>query len=94
MAFNLFVAYDLIKPGQNYKAVQDKIKSLGQWYQPQFSLFYIHTALTPQQVTTAVQSVMDDKDKIAVINADGAVLSPALPTEIAALNKVWFSAAA
>ena len=33
MAFNLFIAYDLMNPGQNYDAVRDRIQSLGQWYQ-------------------------------------------------------------
>ena len=32
MAHNIFVAYDLDKPGQNYDAIHAKIKSLGPWY--------------------------------------------------------------
>ena len=39
MAYNLFIAYDLMQPGQNYEAVRDRIKSLGQWHQFQLSLF-------------------------------------------------------
>ena len=33
MVYNLFIAYDLMRPGQNYEAVRDRIKSLGQWHQ-------------------------------------------------------------
>ena len=44
MACNLFIAYDLLQPGQNYEAVRDRIKSLGQWPQFQLSLFYVHTS--------------------------------------------------
>lgn len=43
MATNLFVAYDLCEPGQNYDAVRERIKSLGQWHQFQYSLFYVST---------------------------------------------------
>jgi hypothetical protein len=37
---------------------------------------------------------MDINDKIAVINAEGTVLDPALPIEIEAINKLWFAKAA
>jgi hypothetical protein len=52
MAFNLFIAYDLDKPGQNYDGVHARIKSLGRWYHAQQSLFYVHTALTPPKRPT------------------------------------------
>ncbi len=52
MASNLFIAYDLMKPGQNYDAVRDAIRNLGPWYQFQYSLFYVHTALPLATPTT------------------------------------------
>lgn len=43
MSYNLFIAYDLNAPGQNYDAVRDAIRDLGQHWQAQFSLFYVNT---------------------------------------------------
>jgi hypothetical protein len=39
MANNLFIAYDPMDFGKNYDGGRDAIKSLGRWYQFQFSLF-------------------------------------------------------
>ena len=94
MAYNLIIAYDLIKPGQNYETVRAKIKSLGRWHQPQYSLFYVHTDKTPQQASAAIVSIMDAKDKLAVIDAKLVILHPAVAADIAAINKVWFTQAA
>ena len=94
MTFNLFIAYDLMKPGQDYTSVHNKIKSLGRWYQPQFSLFYVNTNLTPQQAHAAVWSVMDATDRLAVIDARSGVLSPSIQADIDAINRVWLSNAA
>jgi hypothetical protein len=89
-AFNLFIAYDLMWPGQNYDAVQAKIKELGLWQQFQFSLFYVNTPLTPQQAYAHVVSAMDFNDKLIVINAvSGVVSSPQWVAD--AVNRVWFS---
>lgn len=90
MAFNLFFAYDLDKPGQNYEAVHNAIKSLGRWYHAQQSLFYVHTSLTPQEAHAAVFSVMDRNDKLMVVESTGAVMYPAPPDDVEAISRVWF----
>ncbi|MCA6108571.1 hypothetical protein [Bradyrhizobium cenepequi] len=89
MAFNLFIAYDLDKPGQNYERVHARIKSLGRWYHAQQSL----TALSPQQAHKAVWAEMDIGDSLIVVDATGAVMTPALPDHIDAINRVWFEPA-
>ena len=93
MAFNLFVAYDLDNPGQNYEAVHEKIKSLGPRYHAQQSLFYVHTGLNAQQAHQAVWSVMDTNDRLIVVDATSAVMTPALPDHVEAINTVWFDPA-
>lgn len=90
-AFNLLIAYDLIRPGQNYDAVRGRIKQLGRWYQLQYSLFYVHTSLTPQQAHAQVVSVMDANDKLAVVDSWGAVVTPLPRSDIDAINTAWFA---
>lgn len=93
MAYNLLVTYDLDKPGQNYDAVHAKIKSLGRWFHPQFSVFYLHSALTADEAHRAIWSVMDRNDKLIVANISRIVIEPALDEEIAAINALWNAAA-
>ena len=93
MAYNLFVAYDLDKPGQNYDAVHERIKSLGRWYHAQQSLFYVNTNLTSKETYDAVFAVMDTNDKLMVVEATGAWMYPAPPDDIEAINRVWFEMA-
>lgn len=91
MAYNLFIAYDLNAPGQNYDAVRDAIKSLGQWWQPQFSLFYVHTPYDPQAAFNIVQAAMDAGDRLAVINAQSGVVTTWDAPPIAEVNAIWFN---
>jgi hypothetical protein len=90
---NLFVSYDLDQPDQNYVAVHNAIKSLGRWYHAQQSLFYVHTALTAQEAHAVVFAAMDANDKLMVVDATGAVMFPAPPVDVEAINRVWFEAA-
>lgn len=91
MAFNLFVAYDLDQPGQNYELVRTCIKSLGHWHQFQFSLFYVNTQKTPAEAFAYVFGVMDSNDKLAVINAASGVVSTGDRPPIDAINAIWFA---
>ena len=72
MENNFFIAYDLMREGQNYRAVSDEIESLGHWARAQMSLYYVSTDLTMEQVVTRVRRVMDSNDKLIVIKADRA----------------------
>jgi hypothetical protein len=76
MAYNLLVTYDLDKPGQNYEGVHAKIKSLGRWFHPQLSVFYLHTALTAKEAHAAVWSVMDANDRLIVADVTFMVIAP------------------
>ena len=92
MAYNLFIAYDLMQPGQNYDAVRDRIKELGQWHQFQLSLFYVHTLHAPREAYNRVFAAMDANDRLAVINAAdslGAIVSNWDHPLIDAINAVW-----
>ena len=93
MAFNLLVTYDLDKPGQDYHAIHAKIKSLGRWYHPQQSVFYLHTALSAQEAHNAIGAVMDSNDRLIVADVKFMVIAPALNSDIEAINNVWNAAA-
>lgn len=94
MAYNLFIAYDLMSPGQNYDAVRDAIRELGPHWQLQYSLFYVHTSITPQQAYIHVLSTMDANDRLAVINAAeniGAIVTNWDHPPIDAINAIWLA---
>tara|TARA_R110000868_G_scaffold102229_1_gene281541 strand:+ start:1087 stop:1365 length:279 start_codon:yes stop_codon:yes gene_type:complete len=91
MAYNLFIAYDLLKPGQNYDGVRDAIKGLGQWHQFQLSLFFVHSEHSPQEAFNIVHRAMDATDRLAIIDAVGGIVSDWDRPPIDAINAVWFA---
>lgn len=91
MATNLFIAYDLNSPGQNYDAVRDAIKSLGQWYQFQYSLFYVNTERSTADAYSIVAAYIDTNDRLAVIEANAAVVTNWDRPPIDAINAIWFA---
>jgi hypothetical protein len=86
---NLFIAYDLVSPGQSYDAVRDAIKALGQWHQFQYSLFYVSTALSPQEAYNRVIIRMDRNDRLAVIDAAAGVVTGWDQPPINEINAIW-----
>lgn len=91
MAYNLFIAYDLISPGQKYNDVRDAIMALGQYHQFQDSLFYVNTQRSPNEAYAMVSQHMDVGDKLAVIDAMGGVVSSGDKPLIEAINQIWFA---
>jgi hypothetical protein len=89
LAYNLFIAYDLREPGQNYDAVTSAIKELGAWHHFQYSLFYVSTQSDPWQSYHHVIRVMDANDRLAVINAQGGVVSSWDRPPINEINAIW-----
>jgi cephalosporin hydroxylase len=89
VAFNLFVAYDLMQPGQNYDQVRNAIRSLGPQAQLQYSLFYVHSSVGSEDAAAQIRRVMDVNDKLVVIEAAQAHVSVYAPTLINDINRVW-----
>lgn len=69
MPNNLFISYDLKNPGQNYEKVADAIKQTGQWAKVQYSLWYVKSAMTTEQVAEHVWQHMDANDSLIIINS-------------------------
>jgi hypothetical protein len=89
MAYNLFIAYDLLPPGQNYEAVCEAIKALGPCYKFQYSFWYVHTQHAPTDAYAIVHAAMDAWDKLAVIDADSGIVSNWDHPPIDAINSIW-----
>lgn len=68
MANNLFVSYDLMAPGQHYDRVADSIKATGNWAKIEFSLYYVNSSSTAEQVAKHVWASMTANDKLLVVN--------------------------
>ncbi|PAQ00656.1 hypothetical protein LRP31_01000 [Mesorhizobium mediterraneum] len=89
---NLYLAYDLITPGQKYEAVQNRIKQLGRWYKHQYSLYYVQSSLTAEQAHNFVRGVMDTNDKLVVIEAKNACVNGVPAAELAQLQTLFKAA--
>lgn len=89
MAYNLFIAYDLMTPGQHYDAVRNAIKDLGQWHQFQLSLFYVHTQYSATEAYNRILTVMDANDRLAVIDARAGVVTDWDMPPIVEINEIW-----
>lgn len=69
MKNNLFVSYDLNTPNQNYPALIEEIKSLGDWAAIQRSVWYVNSNLNAEQAATRLRQKMDPNDSLIVVNA-------------------------
>lgn len=92
MVHNLFIAYDLMQPGQNYKAVQHRIEQLGAWYKLQYSLYYVQSDLDMKAAHDFVRAAMDSGDNLAVIDARNAYVSNVPTCDLAVLQNVFVRA--
>ncbi|MDP3650334.1 MAG: hypothetical protein Q8R67_01505 [Rhodoferax sp.] len=66
---NLFISYDLNRPGQDYPSIIETIKSLGNWAKVQKSFWYVKSNLTAMQAVERVWAHMDANDSLIVVDA-------------------------
>jgi len=62
----LIISYDLHKPGQNYSALIEKIKSYRWWANLGKSAYLINTDKTVVEVRDNLKSVLDTNDSLFV----------------------------
>ncbi len=80
----LLVTYDLRKPGRDYRAVADYLRSFSSWAHPLESLWFVETVGTATQVRDRLRSVIDPNDGVLVLNPKtGAWASYGLPDDCA-----------
>ena len=63
----LLVTYDLNSPGQKHAKVLEKIKSFGGWARLSESSYAITTSLTPSQVYSQFENLIDANDTIWIV---------------------------
>lgn len=88
---NFFISYDLMRPDQNYGAVQEAIKSLGHWYKFQYSLFYVNTTYTAEDCDVIIGRAMDANDRLLIADSRFAVVRGISEADIEAINRVWLA---
>ena len=69
MANNLHISYDLMAPGQNYDAVIEKIKELGNWAKVEYSFWYVNSGFTASQARDYLVPSLDQGDKLYIVDA-------------------------
>lgn len=63
----LLISYDLNKPGQNYSALYEEIKSYGTWWHHLDSTWLIETNETPTQCAEKIRKHLDANDNLLII---------------------------
>jgi len=63
----LMVTYDLKKPGKDYGALHEAIKSLGVWWHYLESTWLVDTAFSTKQAWDKIASCIDRNDFLLII---------------------------
>ena len=89
MGYNLFIAYDLVTPGQDYPELREAIERLGGYSWLQYSLAYVKTDMVPARVHAHLRGFMDPNDRLAVIVAADAFVSSYPEEAMTVLRRVF-----
>lgn len=65
------VTYDLMKQGQNYTCITNKLKAYPTHWHAQGSVWIIETTQTAVQVRDHLQACLDQNDKLLIARLDG-----------------------
>jgi hypothetical protein len=69
---NVFIAYDLMYPGQKYAAVEAAVLALGPAVKLLNTTWYVKTGASLDQIRTRCSAALDLNDKLLVIDAANA----------------------
>lgn len=79
---NLIVSYDLYQPGQDYKAIEEAIESLGEAIKIHQSVYYVRSSKSVTDARKAIHAKMDSNDTLIVIDASNNLWSGAIPRSV------------
>jgi hypothetical protein len=65
------VTYDLMKQGQNYTCITNKLDAYPTHWHAQGSVWIIETSQTAAQIRDSLQSCLDTNDKLIVAKLEG-----------------------
>lgn len=66
---NLTISYDLYRQGQDYNAIFDAIKALGNWAKVNKSVWFVRSNLTAPQALAQLTRVTDANDSIYIVDS-------------------------
>ena len=67
---NLYISFEFNRPDRTYDRVVHAISTLGEsWTEIHYAHWHVRTALTAAQVRDRLKSIIDDKDRLVVIDA-------------------------
>ena len=66
---NLVISYDLHQPGQDYKAIEEAIESLGDAVKIHLSVYCVHTKKSAKEAMLLIHPFMDANDTLFVVDA-------------------------
>jgi len=92
MSFNVFIVLDLNQATQNDPSVEQAINSLGPCCSFHRSLFYLSTEINPREVFRFVAARMNPNEHLAVINAQGGVVTNWDRPPIDEIRTIWMGA--
>lgn len=63
------ITYDLNTEGKDYNALYDKIKSLGEWFHPLESVWFLcpSSIYDVNEITDQLRTTMDDNDHVFIV---------------------------
>lgn len=67
----LMVGYDLVKPGQTYTQLIDKLNSFPSHWHCLDSTWFVKANLTPVELHNQLRPLMDANDRLLVVNVTG-----------------------
>jgi len=68
------ITYDLNAEGQDYNLLYEKIKSLGEWFHPLESVWFLRpllNILSATDISTTLRDDMDNNDSLFVVEISG-----------------------
>jgi len=69
MGNSVFISFEFNRPDRTYDRVVHAIKSLGEsWAEIHFGNWYVSTAMSARQVCDRLKSLLDESDKLVVID--------------------------
>lgn len=92
MAYNLFVSYDLNKPGEkpaDYDRIAKAIAALGPSVRVQKSLWYVKASVNAAAARDKLKTATDSTDYLIVVEAKDAAWTQLMPGAADSILKHW-----